>query len=117
MLTNGNILVFDNRGNISGATGITRILEFNPNTHEIIWEYSGTEDAPLSNRIRGAQQRLPNGNTLITSSNQARLVEVTPDKEIVWDYRNTTRAGEDGGMVPVVMWGERYDADTLTILD
>jgi hypothetical protein len=117
LLPNGNILIFDNRGDISGKDGITRILEFDPVTQEIIWEYSGSEDAPLSNRIRGAQQRLPNGNTLITSSDQARLVEVTRENEIVWNYINPTRAGTENRMVPILMWGTRYATGTLNFLD
>jgi hypothetical protein len=32
-------------------------------------------------------QRLPNGNTLIASTNQNRLVEVDPSNEVVWEYR------------------------------
>ena len=33
-------------------------------------------------------QRLPNGNTLITEGSDGRLIEVTPDHEIVWEYIN-----------------------------
>ena len=31
-------------------------------------------------------QRLPNGNTLITEGTDGRLIEVTRDHEIVWEY-------------------------------
>ena len=37
---------------------------------------------------RGAAQRLPNGNTLITESERGRVFEVTPQKEIVWEFWN-----------------------------
>jgi hypothetical protein len=30
---------------------------------------------------------LPNGNLLIVSTNQGRILEVTPQKEVVWEYR------------------------------
>lgn len=43
-----------------------------------------------SPRISGAQ-RLPNGNTLICSGSQYLVMEVTPDAEIVWMYRNPSR--------------------------
>ena len=33
-------------------------------------------------------ERLPNGNTLICEGAPGRLFEVTPDKEIVWEYIN-----------------------------
>ncbi|MHB8104453.1 MAG: thioredoxin, partial [Dehalococcoidales bacterium] len=31
-------------------------------------------------------QRLPNGNTLITEGNGGRIIEVTAEHEIVWEY-------------------------------
>jgi hypothetical protein len=31
-------------------------------------------------------QRLPNGNTLITEGASGHLLEVTPEREIVWEY-------------------------------
>ena len=31
---------------------------------------------------------MPNGNTLITEGSEGRLLEVTPDYEIVWEYIN-----------------------------
>lgn len=40
-----------------------------------------------SGHISGAQ-RLPNGNTLICSGEQGRLVEVTPEKEVAWEFIN-----------------------------
>lgn len=33
-------------------------------------------------------QRLPNGNTLIDEGACSRIFEVTPEGEIVWEYRN-----------------------------
>lgn len=40
-------------------------------------------------------QRLPNGNSIITLTRPGRLVEMTPDEEVVWEYINpvTTEAG------------------------
>ncbi|MBW1916001.1 MAG: aryl-sulfate sulfotransferase [Deltaproteobacteria bacterium] len=38
-----------------------------------------------STEISGAQ-RLPNGNTLVCAGTYGRFMEVTPDKEIVWEY-------------------------------
>jgi hypothetical protein len=50
----------------------------------------------FSPRISGVQ-RLLNGNTLICSGTQHLLLEVTPDAEIVWMYRNPPRfrSGDD----------------------
>ena len=42
-------------------------------------------------------QRLPNGNTILTSfrakSDAPRMIEVTPDKKIVWTYTHPKRHG------------------------
>ncbi|WP_115865017.1 arylsulfotransferase family protein [Halorussus litoreus] len=46
------------------------------------WELGGSQDF---NWPRDAD-RLPNGNTLITDSNNQRVLEVTPEGEIVWEF-------------------------------
>jgi hypothetical protein len=66
--------------------------------------------------VRGAQQRLPNGNTLITESEAGRLLEVTADGEVVWEYINpvTGRPTPDGEeLVSIVCWGQRIDPTYL----
>ncbi|MEO0974303.1 MAG: arylsulfotransferase family protein, partial [Pseudomonadota bacterium] len=67
LLANGHLLLFDNHGWF-GAGGGSRIIELDPVTHEHIWEYTGTEDAPFFSPIRGVQQRLANGNTLMSET-------------------------------------------------
>lgn len=97
----GNILVFDNGGRSPYFPEInnyySRIVEFNPITKEKVWEYSSLVTYPdtywvlhgdsifFSPFISNAQ-RLPNGNTLINEGSSARLIEVTPELEIVWEY-------------------------------
>ena len=93
----GNLLVFDNGGS-SGYGAPTpvspdgsaihqragsRVLEINPVTLELVWSYTGPRF--FSTNISGAQ-RLPNGNTLITEGAPGRLLEVTSDRRIVWEY-------------------------------
>jgi hypothetical protein len=104
----GNILVYDNGGsagygppNDMAPDGImnmrrsySRVLEFNPLTKDIVWEYSPTtlkidemqfgykEFSPFIS----SAQRLPNGNTLITEGSDGRVIEVTRDLEVVWEY-------------------------------
>ena len=94
----GNILVFDNQGGAGyppAALGIyagSRILEIDPTTKEIVWQYTA-EDSGLppwaffSSFVSNAQ-RLPNGNTLITEGMQGRLFQVTPDGDVVWEYHS-----------------------------
>jgi hypothetical protein len=82
MLANGNILLFDN-GN---GRNYSRVIEIEPNSQDIVWEYTANpRDAFYSMNISGAQ-RLPNGNTLICEGRSARFFEVTPEKDIVWEY-------------------------------
>ena len=87
-LENGNFLVFDNGEHRIRGSSHSRVVELNPETSEIVWQYRG--DPPLSlfsTGISGAQ-RLPNNNTLICDGRTGRLVEVTTDGEIVWEFMN-----------------------------
>ena len=89
MLPNGNILIFDNGAHRKNLTmPFSRVIEVDPKTNDVVWEY---RDAPAYNFfsyfISGAR-RLPNGNTLITEGFSGRMFQVTPDKEVVWEYIN-----------------------------
>lgn len=95
-------MVIDNGGfagygfpNPSSPTGVynavrpySRVIEFNPKTLELCWEYS----VPRHHHYRfyspyiSSAQLLPNGNTLICEGNQGRIFEVTRDLETVWEY-------------------------------
>jgi hypothetical protein len=112
LLADGNMLLFDNFGHF-GPGGISRVIEFDPKTLEIVWSYSGAEDRPLYSNLRSAQERLANGNTLITESDGGRLLEVAPDGEIVWEYFNPVRGGEADELIPVVSWGQRIEPTRL----
>ena len=110
----GNFMVYDNGGysgygppNDMAPDGImnmrrnySRVIEFNPITKDIVWEYS-----PASLKISEQQfgykefspfissaQRLPNGNTMITEGSNGRIFEVTRDLEVVWEYISPYRA-------------------------
>lgn len=82
MLPDGNILLYDN-----GTSAMrTRVLEIDPLTGQIVWEYQGRPPESFYSSSRGANERLPNGNTFITESNKGRLFEVTPEGETVWEF-------------------------------
>ena len=110
-LDNGNLLLFDNLGNYDQPEGASRVIEFDPVTEEIVWSYAGTAEQPLHSAVRSAQERLPNGNTLITESSKGRIVEVTAKGEIVWDYLNPDRAGDGEEKIAIVCWAERLAPD------
>jgi hypothetical protein len=98
----GNLLVFDNGGTAGygfatpvapeGRDGVrrhfSRVLEIDPVTLEKVWEYSvaGNESYRFFSHYVSSAQRLPNGNTLITEGADGRLLEVTTEGEIVWEY-------------------------------
>jgi outer membrane protein assembly factor BamB len=110
ILEDGNILLFDNRGNFRKPEGRSRAIEFNPETMQVVWQYAGTMESPLDSDIRSYTQRLQNGNTLITESNGGRILEVTADQEIVWEYTNPVRGGPDNAKIPIICKALRLDA-------
>lgn len=84
LLANGNILVFDN----GFYRGWSRVVEYDPASERIVWEYSTADPYDFFTRGRGACQKLPNGNVLITESSKGRVFEVTPDGDVVWEFLN-----------------------------
>lgn len=104
----GHILVYDNGGwagygachpgSLTGTKNVlrdySRVLEFDPISLKIVWQHTPHEAGLVhptdSNRFYSpfisSAQRLPNGNTLITEGSGGRIIEVTPDHELVWEY-------------------------------
>jgi hypothetical protein len=77
---------------LSTCTHGNTVVEFD-GAGKIVWRLSNADlPSPLLKDPCGAQ-RLPNGNTVITSYGQnqpgeVKLLEVTPDKRVVWTYRD-----------------------------
>jgi hypothetical protein len=90
MLSNQHILVFDN-----GQTR-SRVLEVDPTSNQVRWRFDGGLE-PFFTVSEGGVQRLPNGNTLIVVSRSGRVIEVTPDGEIVWEYWTPFREDIESG--------------------
>jgi Arylsulfotransferase (ASST) len=93
MLENGNILVFDNGFHRQTSHEVadenySRVIEINPKTNTIEWEYKDKNPQNFYSGICSSAERLPNGNTFICESSKGRLFEVTPDKEVVWEFFN-----------------------------
>lgn len=104
----GNILLFDNGGHAgyglptpTSPYGLknanrdsSRVLELDPINLQIVWQHSAVElgyKTPLNgyrfySPYVSSVQRLPNGNTLITEGADGRIIEVTQDHKIVWEY-------------------------------
>lgn len=104
----GNITLFNN-GTSEPRTGFSSVdefrlplqkdgqyrmlSEFRFESPEVVWSYSRGPEM-YSFRISGAE-RLANGNTLVCSGHQAWILEVAPDKSVVWENRRKY-GGEDG---------------------
>lgn len=115
VLPDGRILLFDNLGHI-GPGGWSRLLEFDPATGAVTWEYAGTPDRPFFSSLRARQQLLPNGNVLVTESSGGRLFEVSRTGEIVWEYVNPHRAGDSDELIAWTVGAVRYSEDSLRFL-
>jgi len=100
LLDNGNIIIFNN-GMESSA-----VVEIDPLSGEVIWEYRGEGEDGFLTRLLGSAQRLPNGNTLVVDSNSGTAFELTPGKEIVWRFVNPAEAD---GAIAVIPEMRRYE--------
>lgn len=70
----------------NGAYTMTDDGNFSP--EEMVWEYTAPDKYSFYSAFVSGAHRMPNGNTLITSGAKGRNIEVTPEKEIVWEYWN-----------------------------
>src|SRR5918996_72291 len=86
-LPNGRVLLFDN-GTHRPRSTYSRVVEVDPNTNQIEWEYLGQPPISFYSTNISSAERLPNGNTLICEGAPGRIFEVTPNQEIVWEYIN-----------------------------
>ena len=116
----GNILIFDNGGwagygapcrMSKDGTKVdirdhSRILEIDPITLRVVWEFKGKDmdtalpmgllsDTIFYSQLTSSAQRLPNGNTMICEGCGMRFLEVTADKEVVWEYISPFGKGID----------------------
>lgn len=110
----GNILIFDNGGQaglgaptpcaptgyFNATRSYSRVLEIDPATLNVVWSFNDerynfngdVEGLSIANQLFShycsSADRLPNGNTLITEFLWSRIIEVTPEGEIVWECIN-----------------------------
>ena len=108
LLPDGHVLLFDNGG---GGASRSRVLEFDPETDEITWQWSGTADDPLWSATCGSVQRLPSGDTLIVESDGGRALTVASDGHIVWRFDSPWRTGLDDELVATLFDVERLPED------
>jgi hypothetical protein len=107
LLENGNILFFDNHNHTKQST----VIEFDPKTGETMWEYDGAPDRKFFSQGCSTAYRLPNGNTQITITDMGKVIEVTPEKEVVWEFFNPHRTGERNELVASIFDMVRISPD------
>ena len=106
------ITVFDNR-NTDGSVLIkgqnrSRMLEIEAPSgmvHEIL-----PESPDYFTNIMGKQQRLPNGNTLVTVTWQGQALEFGPDGRLAWQLTNSVSDGMRGVLTEVDLLPPEMDA-------
>lgn len=94
VLENGHILIFDN-GSERPEMRRSAVIEMDPKTDEIVWEFEPKHTSSFFSYRQGAAQRLPNGNTLVTSTHGGHFFEIDDDGEIVWEYVSPVLMGKE----------------------
>lgn len=116
-LDDGTLSVFDNLGNLTNRGYLSRVLDIDTATGEILWQYDGVAKNPVYSAINSMTQPLPNGNILVTESSAGRIFEVKPDKQLAWDFRSPVRLKiKAGKFIPNIFSAMRYTRDELAFL-
>ena len=109
---NGGIVVFDNHH----AREQSAVKVFDPRTHQVTWQYTGSETEPFHTKRSGGAEFLSNGNLLVVETDRGRAFELTPEKKIVWEYRSPFRHGDAGDRVAGIYSMRRIDAAEVSWL-
>ncbi len=85
----GRMLLFDNGLHRAGRDFYSRAIEVRFDAESkaagVVWEYREKPD--FFTGIGGDADRLANGNTLITDSINGRIIEVAPDRQLLWELK------------------------------
>jgi len=84
VLPNGNVLVFDN----GSSRGFSRVLEVDPASGEVVWEYRGSPPEAFFTNTRGGVQWLPGDHFLVAESNSGRAFEIDRTGTVLWEFLN-----------------------------
>ena len=105
----GNTLsVFDNNTATKGRSGKSNIVFIDALSGQKTNYFSGTRQLPFYSNIMGKHQWLSNGNLLLTEAMNGRLLEISPDKQLIWEYRNLVDSPAIAG---IMEGGERLSAE------
>jgi hypothetical protein len=111
MLASGRLMLLDNQGHEQASA----VQIYDPTTSKLEWEFRGTDERPFYTHSCGTTQRLLNGNTLVTESDNGRAFELAAaDESIVWEFYSPHRAGENDEYVATLFSLERIPPDFPT---
>jgi hypothetical protein len=102
----GGIVLFNNH--LTRDRSSVQVLD--PHTGKVSWEFSGSDGDPLFSRTSAGAEELANGNFLVVESNRGRVLEVTPEREVVWEFHNPRAAFHDDALVATVYFMDRVPA-------
>ena len=102
------------------SAGYKNIRTFTGNrrtSNQVVWFYASKDPASFWSRHISGLSRLPNGNTFVTAATWGQMFELTPQGEVVWEYKipTTTERGavkvlQDGDVAQAFL-AYRYGAD------
>lgn len=107
ILPDGGLMLFNNEA----GQGVSAVQVFDPATGQETWRHIGTPARPFYSRTCGTSQPLPNGNVLVTESDNGRAFEITPGGDVVWDFYNPHRAGEQDEFIATLFEVLRLPAE------
>jgi hypothetical protein len=98
-LPGDRISVLDNR-NLSPSRApespSSRIVEIDATDGTAVIALQGDGENGFFTSIMGVHERLTNGNILVVSSDEGRVIEFAPDGTVVWRYDNRLSNGKNG---------------------
>jgi hypothetical protein len=107
-LPNGRVLVFDNGCHRLREPAYSRVVEVDPGTGEIAWQYKAPTVLAFNSFMVSGAERLAGGNTFITEGATGRLFEITPEGEVVWEYVSPFVQPSKFGPTPAIFRAHRY---------
>ena len=111
-LSGDRISVFDNR-NLKPSDGpeplSSRILEIDAGDGSVRIALQGEGESSFFTSVLGVHEYLANGNILVTSSGEGRVIEFAPDGTIVWRYDNRLPSGRNARIYMAMLLPEYMD--------
>ena len=100
----GAIQIFDNGMNKPDALPYSRVIEVNPKTSEVVWQYKANPPQQFFSGHISNAQRLKMGNVFICEGTSGRLFEVTRTNEVVWEWISPFVDGSDDGDLSISIY-------------